>query len=103
MTLSETRPTVTMSSVSSWVTLEPSGRVTMSFGMEGIRRKISGRLGLFNQFAKLTEEVGGIVRPWRGLRVILHAEDCRLAVAHSLDGLVVEVDVRDLDIGREGL
>ena len=43
-------------------------------------------------------EVGeGVVRSGRGLRVVLHGEQRQLAVAHALDGAVVQVEVRDLE------
>ena len=44
-----------------------------------------------------------VVRAGGGFGVVLHAEGRQLAVAQPFDGLVVEVDVRDLELGRQGL
>ena len=43
------------------------------------------------------------MRPGRGFGMILDAEDRGLAMAHALHGAIVEIDVRDLHIGREGI
>src|SRR5579862_249353 len=59
----------------------------------------SGRF--INQFGELGEEVFGVVRAGRGLGVVLDAEYRVFAVPHSLDGLVVQIDVRDFDVGGE--
>src|SRR5688572_23021774 len=44
----------------------------------------------------------GVVRARGGLGVILDPEDRQFLVAKPLDGAVVEVDMRDLEIGRAG-
>src|SRR3970282_1051715 len=46
-----------------------------------------------HQLNEPLEEVVGVVRPRRGLRVVLDGEDGQLPVAHALRGAVVEVDV----------
>ena len=38
------------------------------------------------------------MRTGRGLRMILHAEDGQFLVSHSLDSVVVQIDVADFDI-----
>src|ERR1043166_445781 len=102
--LSSTRPTVIVDSVKSWVTSFPSGMVTMIFGisrgvvLELRRQLLSVRFCFFNQFAKLIEEVTGIMWAGRGFRVILHAEHGHFTMAHSFNGLVVEIDVRNFDL-----
>src|SRR5947207_10041716 len=58
---------------------------------------------LVDEFGELIEKVGGVVRPGRGLGVILHTEDRQLFVAHSFDGAVVEIDVGYFDFGRKRL
>ena len=47
---------------------------------------------LFDQLAELTEQAARVVRPGRGLGVILHAKHRLGLVAQPLDRLVVEVD-----------
>src|ERR1700675_4176544 len=48
----------------------------------------------FHHFDEPLEQVVRVVRPRRGLRVILDGEDGQLPVAHALRGAVVEVHVR---------
>src|ERR1039457_6370658 len=55
----------------------------------------------FNQLGKLREEIGRVMRAGRGLGMILHAEDRQLAMSHSFDGVVVQIDVGDLDFFRQ--
>ena len=43
------------------------------------------------------------MRTGSGFRMILHAEDRQLLVAHSLDRAVIQIDVRYLYIGSERL
>ena len=62
-----------------------------------------GLLCLIDQRRELPEEVAGIVRAGRGLGMVLHAEDGPVLVAQALDGVVVEIDVRDLDVRRAAL
>ena len=48
-------------------------------------------------------EVGkGVVRSRRCLGMILHGEERKLAVPNTLDGAVVEVQVRDLEVAGPG-
>jgi hypothetical protein len=63
----------------------------------------SARLGIaaVHQLAELAEQTARVVRAGRGLRVVLHAENRKFLVSHSFDGVVVQVDVTDLDILRE--
>ena len=51
----------------------------------------------FSQFAELREKITGIVRSGRSLGMILHAENRQLAVPHSFDRSVVQINVRDFD------
>src|SRR5262249_12981823 len=51
---------------------------------------------------EIVEQVRAVVRAGRCFRVVLDAEDGVLLVAHALEGAVVEVDVRRLDVGGEG-
>src|SRR5213593_534457 len=48
----------------------------------------------FHECHEAREQIVGVVRPRRGLGVILHGEHGLLAVAHALGGAVVEIDVR---------
>ena len=54
-----------------------------------------------DQRPEFGEQRRGIVRAGGGFRVVLDAEDGLRRVTHAFDGAVVEVQVRDLDIGRE--
>ena len=56
---------------------------------------------LFHQFDETMEMVRGVVRPRRGLRVILNGEDGKLFMTKALDAIIVEVDVGDFDIRRQ--
>ncbi len=47
---------------------------------------------------KLLEEVPGVVGAGRGLRVILYAEEGKLGMPESLDGIVVEIEMGDLGV-----
>ena len=47
--------------------------------------------------AEPVEEVSDVVGPRRRLRVVLHREERQLTVREALDGVVVQVDVGDLD------
>jgi len=49
---------------------------------------------LFDQFRELVEEVRRVMGTGRGFGMILHAEDRQLLVPHSLDGAVIQIDVR---------
>ena len=51
-----------------------------------------------HEFDEVVEEVVRIVRPGRGFRVILHAEDRLAAMAEAFERLVVQIDVRDFDV-----
>src|SRR6266511_3706171 len=48
----------------------------------------------FHDRDETLEQVVGVVRPRRSLRVVLHGEHGQLAVAHALGGAVIEIDVR---------
>ena len=50
----------------------------------------------FDQFAKSREQISRIMRTRRRLRMILHREKRHADAAQSLDGVVVEIDVRQL-------
>jgi len=54
----------------------------------------------FHQVGELGEEVVRIVRAGRRFRMILHAEQGQILVAHAFVGVVVQVDVRDFDVAR---
>ena len=54
-----------------------------------------------DEFREFAEEVAGVVGAWGGFRVVLDGEDWGVAVAEAFDGLVVEIDVGDLDVGGE--
>ena len=73
------------------------GRSTHGFGTSDdfAHRRL---LRLINQRRELLEEVSGVVRAGRGLGVILHGEDRHVLVADAFDRVIVQIDVRDLDI-----
>jgi len=56
-----------------------------------------------DEFREFAEEVAGVVGAWGGFRVVLDGEDRGVAVAEAFDGLVIEIDVGDLDVGGEGV
>ena len=58
-------------------------------------------LAVFDQIGELREKITGIVRTGRGFGMILHAEDRQLAMPHSFDRSVVQIDVRDFDFLRQ--
>ena len=58
---------------------------------------------LLNQVRELIEKIRGIMRAGRSFRMVLHAEDWQLLVAHSLHRAVIQIDVRYLYIGGERL
>src|SRR6185312_16596408 len=58
--------------------------------------------GSADLLAELGEEVAAVVRPGGRLGVVLHARDRQSGVAEPFQGLVVEVDVAEFDVGREG-
>src|SRR5208283_3247797 len=51
--------------------------------------------------AEIVEEVLAVVRAGGGLGVVLHAEDRQALVPQALEGLIVEVDMAQLDVGWE--
>ena len=57
------------------------------------------RLLFGHEFDEIIEEVMRVVRSGRRFRVILHAEYRMAAVTKTFQGLIVQVHVRDLDIG----
>ena len=56
---------------------------------------------VFHLVDELPEQVVRVVRAGRSLRMVLHAEDRLRFVAQPLDRAVVQVQVRDLDVGWE--
>lgn len=54
-----------------------------------------------HQVYEACEVMCGVVRAGRGFRVILDGEDGQTFVAQSFDAVIVEIDVRDFDIGRQ--
>ena len=50
---------------------------------------------------ELLEQVIGVVRSGGGFGVVLDAEDRLGFVPQAFDGAVVEIHVRDLDVGRQ--
>ena len=53
---------------------------------------------LINEISKFFEEIRSVAWARCGLRVVLDGENGIVAVAHSLDGIVVEIDVRHLNV-----
>jgi hypothetical protein len=51
-----------------------------------------------DQLHELLEKITGVVWAGRGFGMILHAENRKLFVAHSLDCAVIEIDVCDFDL-----
>src|SRR5678815_3313770 len=68
-----------------------------------IRYSSSSLLLFFDQLSELVEKVGGVMRPGRSFRMILHTEDWQFLVTHSFDCAVVQVDVRHFNLGGERL
>ena len=66
-----------------------------------VRLGILASLESFNHLLKFFEQVHGIVRTRGRFRMVLHAECRELFVADAFDRVVVQVDVRDFDIGGE--
>src|SRR5580658_4025825 len=68
-----------------------------------IWQKSSGKdwssLPLLHHFAEVAEEVVGVVGAGAGFGVVLHAEERQRAVAQAFEGIVVEVDVGEVDFG----
>ena len=58
---------------------------------------------LFHQSDEALEVVRGIVRPRRGFGVVLDGEDWQALVAHALDAVVVEIEVRHFHVRREAV
>jgi hypothetical protein len=52
----------------------------------------------FHSVGELSEEIMRIVRAWGGFGVVLDAEQGQVFVAHAFVGVVVEIDVGDLDV-----
>ena len=57
------------------------------------------RLLFGHEFDEIIEEVMRVVRSGRRFRVILHAEYRMAAVTKTFQGVIVQVHVRDLDVG----
>src|SRR5919108_5112230 len=49
------------------------------------------------------KQIPGVMRPWRGPRVILDGEDGQLPVTHPFDCTVVQIQVRHFDLGWQAL
>ncbi len=56
-----------------------------------------------HQLDEALEVVGGVVGAGRGFGVILDGDDGESLVPQAFDAVVVEVDVRDFDFGREAV
>ena len=76
----------------------------------GIRRHPSVVRGIGHEVDEAVEEVRGVVRAGRGLRVVLHRERRQVERPQTLHDVVVEVDVADHDpavaaavVRRDGL
>ena len=69
--------------------------------MKGLKGLAGGGSARGEEDAKAVEERGGVVRAGAGLGVVLDGEGREGLVAEALDGAVVEVDVRDLELRRE--
>src|SRR5271156_4081339 len=54
-------------------------------------------LPFFHHFPEVAKEVVGVVWAWARLRMVLHAEERHGAMAQAFQGVVVEVDVGELD------
>src|SRR5512143_2643485 len=67
-----------------------------------LERSSAGPSTLGDALHEARKEPAGVVRPRRGFRMILDREDRQLAMSQSLDGPVVEVDVRHLERRRSG-
>ena len=53
---------------------------------------------VLDQIGELIEKVRCVMRAGRSFGMILHAEDRQFLVPHSLDGAVVQIDVRHFHI-----
>src|SRR5262245_3895846 len=49
------------------------------------------------------KQIPGVMRTWRRLRMILDGEDGQVTVLHPFDGAVVQIQVRDLDLGWQAV
>src|SRR5579871_2570086 len=56
---------------------------------------------LSHQLAEFFTQIDAIMRAGGGFRVILHTEERPALVTQALEGLIVEVDVRRFEIGRQ--
>src|SRR5258705_8009833 len=63
----------------------------------------SSRLGMFYELPEAVEEVVGVVRSGRGLRVVLHREGRYVERAEPFDHVVVQADVAHLDRTEVGV
>ncbi len=60
---------------------------------------MSVRLGIFlHHLEELFKQVIRVVRAGRRLGMILHAESRQRTMRHAFDRLVVQIDVRDVDV-----
>src|SRR4029077_7927890 len=73
-------------------------------GARALRPPTGRRLQVFlDQLSELVEKVGGVMRPGRSFRMILHTEDWQFLVTHYFDCAVVQVDVGHFNLGGERL
>jgi hypothetical protein len=57
---------------------------------------------LFHKRQETIEEITTVVRAGRGLRMVLHREDWQRAVFYAFDRAVVQVHVRESQVGGTG-
>src|SRR5580692_3429632 len=62
------------------------------------RPETCSSLPLFHHFSEVPEEVVGVVGAGAGLGVVLHAEQRQRAMAKTLQRVVVQVDMGELDL-----
>src|SRR5690242_18028954 len=57
----------------------------------------------FDQASEPCEQVAGVVRPGRRLRMILHGEKRHAGPPQALDGLIVQIEMREFGASLERL
>src|ERR1039458_5930094 len=75
----------------------PTHRMSSPWSLRGPGQNRSSR-AFFHECHEIVEEVAGVVGTRRGLGMILDAEERKRAVAHAFVRVIVQIDVRDLDI-----
>src|SRR5208282_2363117 len=78
-----------------------SGMLTF-VGENAIERLAAVARKALDQSLEAREQVARVVRARRGLRMVLYREKRRAQAAQSLDGLIVEIDVRKRGASRHG-